>query len=166
MAFLDRSQIVQTDARAPSARGKELFAGILVVAPTLGVKSVKELIALAKQKPKAKRKNPAAVQRYRYPPNVPFIQMFQDPFGGFLGLAGALFGMIQPRFDADVWICDPCSIRIDAKPGAAPLHFCPKCRGPLRLIGAHAPTVDPGPKCIEAEYEDVTHKRLPAPEKK
>jgi hypothetical protein len=31
MAFLDRSQIVQTNARAP-ARGKELFAGILLVA--------------------------------------------------------------------------------------------------------------------------------------
>ena len=32
MAFLDRSQIVGTSDRAPPARGKELFAGVLLVA--------------------------------------------------------------------------------------------------------------------------------------
>ena len=42
MAFLDRSQIVRTSDRAPSARGKELFAGILLVAliATVGIRNV------------------------------------------------------------------------------------------------------------------------------
>lgn len=49
MAFLDRSQIVQTTDRAPSARGKELFAGILIVAliATVGVRNVVPADALA-----------------------------------------------------------------------------------------------------------------------
>ena len=42
MAFLDRSQIVRTSDRAPSARGKELFAGVLLVAliATVGIRNV------------------------------------------------------------------------------------------------------------------------------
>lgn len=32
MAFLDHSQIARTNDRAAAARGKELFAGILIVA--------------------------------------------------------------------------------------------------------------------------------------
>ena len=42
MAFLDRSQIVQTSDRAPQARGKELFAGILLAAliATVGIRNV------------------------------------------------------------------------------------------------------------------------------
>lgn len=49
MAFLDRSQIVQTNARAPAARGKELFAGILLVAliATVGIRNVVPTDALA-----------------------------------------------------------------------------------------------------------------------
>jgi len=42
MAFLDRSQIVRTSERARAARGKELFAGILLVAliATVGIRNV------------------------------------------------------------------------------------------------------------------------------
>ena len=43
MAFLDRSQIVGTSDRASPARGKELFAGVLLVtmiATSLAVQSV------------------------------------------------------------------------------------------------------------------------------
>jgi len=42
MAFLDRSQIVGTSDRASPARGKELFAGILLVAliATLGIRNL------------------------------------------------------------------------------------------------------------------------------
>ena len=42
MAFLDRSQIVETNPRPPAARGKELFAGILLVAliATVGIRNV------------------------------------------------------------------------------------------------------------------------------
>jgi hypothetical protein len=49
MAFLDRSQTVQMNARAPSARGKELFAGILLVAliATVGIRTVVPADALA-----------------------------------------------------------------------------------------------------------------------
>jgi hypothetical protein len=49
MAFLDRSQIVRTSDRAPSARGKELFAGILLVAllATVGIRNVVPVDALA-----------------------------------------------------------------------------------------------------------------------
>jgi hypothetical protein len=49
MAFLDRSQIVETNARPPSARGKELFAGILLVAlvATVGIRNVVPVDALA-----------------------------------------------------------------------------------------------------------------------
>jgi hypothetical protein len=49
MAFLDRSQIVRTTDRAPSARGKELFAGILIVAliAALGIRNVVPADALA-----------------------------------------------------------------------------------------------------------------------
>ena len=49
MAFLDRSQIVRTSDRAPSARGKELFAGILMVAliATVGIRNVVPADALA-----------------------------------------------------------------------------------------------------------------------
>jgi len=49
MAFLDRSQIVETNARPPAARGKELFAGILLVAliATVGIRSVVPADALA-----------------------------------------------------------------------------------------------------------------------
>ena len=49
MAFLDRSQIVRTTDRAPSARGKELFAGILLVAliATVGIRNVVPADALA-----------------------------------------------------------------------------------------------------------------------
>ena len=49
MAFLDRSQIVRTNDRAPSARGKELFVGILIVAliATLGIRTVVPTDALA-----------------------------------------------------------------------------------------------------------------------
>ena len=49
MAFLDRSQIVQTSDRAPGARGKELFAGILLVAliATVGIRNVVPADALA-----------------------------------------------------------------------------------------------------------------------
>ena len=49
MAFLDRSQIVPTSDRAPAARGKELFAGILLVAliATLGIRNVVPADALA-----------------------------------------------------------------------------------------------------------------------
>jgi len=49
MAFLDRSQIDRTSDRAPSARGKELFAGILLVAllATVGIRNVVPVDALA-----------------------------------------------------------------------------------------------------------------------
>jgi hypothetical protein len=49
MAFLDRSQIAETIPRAPAARGKELFAGILIVAlvATVGIRSVVPADALA-----------------------------------------------------------------------------------------------------------------------
>ena len=49
MAFLDRSQIVSTTDRAPPVRGKELFAGILLVAlvATLGIRNVVPADALA-----------------------------------------------------------------------------------------------------------------------
>jgi hypothetical protein len=49
MAFLDRSQIVETTPRPPAARGKELFAGILLVAllATVGIRNVVPVDALA-----------------------------------------------------------------------------------------------------------------------
>jgi hypothetical protein len=49
MAFLDRSQFVRTSDRAPSARGKELFAGILLVAliATVGIRNMVPADALA-----------------------------------------------------------------------------------------------------------------------
>lgn len=49
MAFLDRSQIVRTSDRAPAAPGKELFAGILLVAliATVGIRNVMPADALA-----------------------------------------------------------------------------------------------------------------------
>ncbi|MEH2611448.1 hypothetical protein [Bradyrhizobium sp. AZCC 1693] len=49
MAFLDRSHIVLTSDRAIGARGKELFAGILLVAliATLGIRNVVPTDALA-----------------------------------------------------------------------------------------------------------------------
>ena len=49
MAFLDRSQIVETNPRPPAARGKELFAGILLVAllATVGIRNVVPMDALA-----------------------------------------------------------------------------------------------------------------------
>ena len=49
MAFLDRSQIVETNPRPPAARGKELFAGILLVAllATMGIRNVVPVDALA-----------------------------------------------------------------------------------------------------------------------
>jgi hypothetical protein len=49
MAFLDRNQIVRTSDRAPSARGKELFAGILIVAliATVGIRNAVPADALA-----------------------------------------------------------------------------------------------------------------------
>ena len=49
MAFLDRSHIVQTADRAPPARGKELLAGILLMAliATLGIRSLVPADALA-----------------------------------------------------------------------------------------------------------------------
>ena len=49
MAFLDRSQIVRTSDRAPAARGKELFAGILLVAliAAVGIRNVVPADALA-----------------------------------------------------------------------------------------------------------------------
>jgi hypothetical protein len=49
MAFLDRSQIVETTPRTPAARGKELFAGILLVAliAALGIRNMVPSDALA-----------------------------------------------------------------------------------------------------------------------
>lgn len=49
MAFLDRSQIDRANDRASSARGKELFAGILLVAliATVGIRNVVPADALA-----------------------------------------------------------------------------------------------------------------------
>jgi hypothetical protein len=49
MAFLDRSHIVPTGDRATGARGKELFAAILLVAliATLGIRNVVPADALA-----------------------------------------------------------------------------------------------------------------------
>ena len=49
MAFLDRSHIVPTSDRATAARGKELFAGILLIAliVTLGIRNVVPADALA-----------------------------------------------------------------------------------------------------------------------
>jgi hypothetical protein len=49
MAFLDRSHIVPTSDRATGARGKELFAGILLMAliATLGIRNVAPADALA-----------------------------------------------------------------------------------------------------------------------
>ena len=49
MAFLDRSQSVETNPRPPAARGKELFAGILLVAliATVGIRNVVPVDALA-----------------------------------------------------------------------------------------------------------------------
>ncbi|MDO9295533.1 hypothetical protein [Bradyrhizobium sp.] len=49
MVFLDRSQVVRSSPRAPLARGKELFAGILLVAliATVGIRNLVPLDALA-----------------------------------------------------------------------------------------------------------------------
>ena len=49
MAFLDRSHIATTSDRAAGARGKELFAGILLVAliAALGIRNVVPADALA-----------------------------------------------------------------------------------------------------------------------
>ncbi|MGY2903282.1 hypothetical protein [Bradyrhizobium sp. URHC0002] len=49
MAFLDRSHTVPTSHRATAARGKELFAGILLIAliVTLGIRNVVPADALA-----------------------------------------------------------------------------------------------------------------------
>jgi hypothetical protein len=49
MALLDRSHIVPTSNRAPGARGKELFAAILLMAliATLGIRNVVPADALA-----------------------------------------------------------------------------------------------------------------------
>jgi hypothetical protein len=49
MAFLDRSQIAETTPRPPAARGKELFAGILLVAllASVGIRNVVPVDALA-----------------------------------------------------------------------------------------------------------------------
>jgi hypothetical protein len=49
MAFLDRSHIVPTSDRATGARGKDLFAGILLMAliATLGIRNVVPADALA-----------------------------------------------------------------------------------------------------------------------
>jgi hypothetical protein len=49
MAFLDRSHIVPTRDRATAPRGKELFAGILLMAliATLGIRNVVPADALA-----------------------------------------------------------------------------------------------------------------------
>jgi hypothetical protein len=49
MALLDRSQIVEAPRRALAARGKELFAGILLVAliATMGIRNVVPAEALA-----------------------------------------------------------------------------------------------------------------------
>lgn len=49
MAFLDRSQIVEANARPSLVRGKELFAGILLVAliATVGIRNVVPEDALA-----------------------------------------------------------------------------------------------------------------------
>ena len=49
MVFLDRSQIIRTSPRPPLARGKELFAGILLVAliATVGIRNVMPVDALA-----------------------------------------------------------------------------------------------------------------------
>jgi hypothetical protein len=49
MAFLDHSQIARTNDRAPAARGKELFVGILIVAliATFGIRNVVPADALA-----------------------------------------------------------------------------------------------------------------------
>ena len=49
MAFLDRSQIVEATNRSPAARGKELFAGILLVAliAAVGIRNVVTVEALA-----------------------------------------------------------------------------------------------------------------------
>ena len=49
MTFLDRSQIVETTPRSPASRGKELFAGILLVAllATVGIRNLVPLDALA-----------------------------------------------------------------------------------------------------------------------
>ena len=49
MAFLDRSQIVRTADRAPSAHGKELMAGILLAAvlTTLAIRNLVPADALA-----------------------------------------------------------------------------------------------------------------------
>ena len=49
MAFLDRSQIVGTSDRAAPARGKELFAGILLVAliSAVGIRNVVPADAMA-----------------------------------------------------------------------------------------------------------------------
>ena len=49
MVFLDRSQIARTSPRSPMARGKELFAGILLVAliATVGIRNLVPVDALA-----------------------------------------------------------------------------------------------------------------------
>lgn len=49
MALTDRGHIAPTDGRSPSARGKELFAGILLVAliATVGIRNVVPADALA-----------------------------------------------------------------------------------------------------------------------
>ncbi|WOH51710.1 hypothetical protein [Bradyrhizobium sp. sBnM-33] len=49
MAFLDCSQIARTNDPAPAARGKELFAGILIVVliATFGIRNVVPADALA-----------------------------------------------------------------------------------------------------------------------
>lgn len=49
MAFLDRSQSAEVPPRAIAARGKELFAGILIVAliATMGIRNVVPVEALA-----------------------------------------------------------------------------------------------------------------------
>jgi hypothetical protein len=119
----------------------------------------KKTNALKKRKPSAKRKN---TSMRRYGSSVPIF----NPFGtlsSLLDIIGVPRLVVPIGILQHSWVCDSCGIRVDAiQPTAARLNFCPKCRGPLRRLGAD-PVPSPHPNAIDAEFEDVTHSRLPAP---
>lgn len=125
---------------------------------------------LAKRKahaPKNKRKG--RVNTFTAPFVVPqgIIPSPFSLFPSFGGLISLLIG--PPPMPREIWVCDPCGLNVaPLHPGAGPLNYCPSCRGPLRLIG-HGETPNSSSfmgSIVDAEFEDVTHKRLPAPEEK
>lgn len=143
-------------------------------------KKTNALKALAKQKKPARkpkqigRRNPAAL----FPVSV-----------AGLGLNLLLRTLFPPPAQPQLFLCRRCKVSVaQLRPTTGLLHFCPQCRGPLESA-SHIPedwqpapaTNTPGldsnyqslnrfarsnSKTIDVASEDVTYKRLPAPEEK